>query len=102
MCFNLTAEWREIKNFPNYLVSNNGSIFSKKYNKIMSPKVRKYGYREVCLTNEDGPKFKTVHRLVYENFALDWNPNLQIDHIDRNTNNNCIGNLRMATQQQQQ
>jgi hypothetical protein len=68
----------------------------------MSPKVKKYGYREVCLTNEDGPKFKTIHRLVYENFALDWNPNLQIDHIDRNPNNNCIGNLRMATHQQQQ
>ena len=98
--FNLNATWVEIKGFPDYLISNNGTIFSKIKNKIMKLGTDKDGYRKVELQN-DGPKYKRVHRLVAENF-LDWKENLQVDHIDHNINNNCIQNLRMATNQEQQ
>jgi hypothetical protein len=102
MNFNINATWVEIKGFPNYLISNNGSIFSKNYNKILKHKIRKNGYREIGLRNDDGCTFKLIQLLVYENFGLIWNENLQVDHIDQNKHNNCIQNLRMATGQQQQ
>jgi hypothetical protein len=43
-----------------------------------------------------------VHRLVYQHFGKNWNPELSVDHIDGNVDNNHISNLRMATKQQQQ
>jgi hypothetical protein len=94
-------EYVEIKGYPNYLINNLGEVFSKKYDRNLKNILRN-GYLEVKLTNEDGYKHKSVHRLVYENFGKNWNPELSVDHIDNNKQNNCIENLRMATRQQQQ
>lgn len=45
-----------------------------------------------------GTKF-TVHRLVAEHFLPDWNPELEINHIDGNRYNNAADNLEMCTHQ---
>lgn len=46
--------------------------------------------------NGVGTKF-TVHRLVARHFLPDWNPVLEINHIDGNRYNNAAGNLEMCT-----
>jgi hypothetical protein len=94
-------EFVEIKGYPNYLINNSGEVFSKKYDRFLKNDISNKGYIRVRITNEDGTKHKTIHRLVYENFGKDWNANLSVDHIDHNKQNNCIANLRMATNQQQ-
>ena len=38
------------------------------------------------------------HRLVAQAFLPEYKPNLHVDHIDGNPENNCPSNLRMVTQ----
>ena len=99
--YNISAEWKYINNFPNYLISNNGSVFSLYKNKIMKHRIDKDGYRYVGLNNETTKgSNKKVHRLVCEHFGV-WNSTLSVDHINKNIDDNTIGNLRIATQTQQ-
>jgi hypothetical protein len=85
-----------VSGFPNYIISNDGVIYSQKGERKHS--IDRANYHFIALTN--GKQFK-VHRLVYQHFGKDWNPELTIDHIDGNPQNNHISNLRMATRQQQ-
>lgn len=45
-----------------------------------------------------GKKF-SVHRLVAQHFLPDWNPGLEVNHIDGNRDNNRADNLEMCTHQ---
>lgn len=56
----------------------------------------KDGYYQVCIHYQP----YRVHRIIYKWFHGDFNETLQIDHIDRKTDNNRIENLRLLTCQQ--
>jgi hypothetical protein len=55
------------------------------------------GYRKISV---DGVDF-SAHRLAWKMFYNE-EPNFQIDHIDRNKDNNKINNLRLVTNQENQ
>ena len=92
----------DITDCPNYLIYDDGRIFSKKRKKFMKPSIDKDGYLSLLLY--DGEKYKrfSIHRLI----ALHYIPNPEnkqtVDHIDRNKTNNKIENLRWATLTEQQ
>ena len=96
-------EFHPIPNFPDYFISRDGVIKSKKQGKemIMKTLINKKGYEIIRLYNNKR-KTKKVHRLV----ALTFIPNPenlpQVDHIDRNKQNNCVDNLRWVTSQENQ
>ncbi|WP_018667132.1 NUMOD4 domain-containing protein [Bacteroides gallinarum] len=48
--------------------------------------------------NGVGTKF-SVHRLVASHFLPDWDPALEVNHIDGNKGNNEAANLEMCTRQ---
>ena len=93
---------KKIKGYNDYWVKPNVYIISTKgkTNRILKSADDGRGYRKVVLSKEGKTKCLSVHRLVAEAYLDDWNPKLQVDHIDRNRINNNVDNLRMVTQRE--
>jgi len=87
-----------VSGFKNYIINDNGIIYSQRGE--MKQQIIKDGYKQIGLSNGK-QKFLLVHRLVYQHFGKNWKPELSVDHIDGDVNNNHISNLRMATMKQQ-
>lgn len=90
-------EWKEVKGYPTYKVSNEGKVLNVKSNKVLKGTITSYGYVGVSLKNNDGIKNMKVHRLVAAAFLDNWDPSLQVNHKDLNKSNNYIENLEMMT-----
>ena len=68
--------------------------------RILNPCVRR-GYKNVILCNEVGEqKHKLVHRLVAEAFLPRSEGRGIVEHLDCNSLNNEVGNLRWSTQRE--
>tara|TARA_R110000822_G_scaffold284631_1_gene406088 strand:+ start:49 stop:495 length:447 start_codon:yes stop_codon:yes gene_type:complete len=86
----------EINNYPNYLIYNDGRVYSKSSKIFLKPSLNKIncGYLCVNLYKDGKGKNYKIHRLI----GLHYIPLVEgkdlIDHIDRNKTNNNISNLR--------
>ena len=93
----------EIPEFPNYLIYNNGDIFSKHRKKLLSQRTDKCGYFRVNIINNfNVRKTYKIHQLVamaYLHHKLE-NTKYCIDHIDGNRKNNYLHNLQVILKQQ--
>ena len=107
-------KWRDIKDYPNYEISNNGRVKSiarktpSKNNILISRKelilkgyVCNKGYHIVCLydVNKKMKAFR-VHRLVGQVFIENTYNKKQINHKDGNKLNNNVNNLEWCTNQE--
>jgi len=88
-----------ITGFEGYYISNAGKVKScrKRNEVIMIPQLSKDGYW--CQNLWDGVSYhkKTIHRLVAEAFLPNPDNLPEVDHIDRDKNNNQVSNLRWAS-----
>jgi len=87
----------EINGFPNYLIYEDGRVFSKKNNRFLKQYVNSHGYFHVNLSKDGKPKTHKIHRLIALHYIANPDNKPCIDHIDRNKLNNNISNLRWAT-----
>jgi len=92
--------WKQIKEFPNYEISDLGKV---RYNSNGRIKIRKLlktsnGYLKVNLSHNKIIKTKSVHKLVAVHFLGDCSEGIQVNHIDGDKNNNCLSNLEYVTQ----
>lgn len=89
-------EWRNIKRFPGYMISNYGRVVGKKGHLL---KIRKdsWGYCVVGISHNNSTHTLLVHRAVAEAFIPNPNDLPQINHIDEEKSNNHVDNLEWCT-----
>lgn len=101
--------WKDIINFDGYQISDYGRLKCCRDNRgnltdtyrIVRPSVDKDGYFRVTMTTYEKPRksyHKLVNRLVAEAFiGPSPEPNMVVDHIDDNKQNNKVSNLQWIT-----
>lgn len=92
--------WKEIKDFPQYQISNKGRVKSlKNKEKILKPSTVN-SYLQITLCNQGKTSNFLIHRLVYQTFYdIDITEKI-IDHIDNNPMNNSLENLQIVSKQE--
>jgi hypothetical protein len=93
-----SVEWRVVDNFPKYLVSIDGRVWSSYYAREILGKGDKNGYARVSLTNGTVVKTFKVHRLVLLVFnPIEEHKIKEVNHLDGNKKNNNLWNLEWCT-----
>ena len=91
--------WKEIQDYPKYLVSNYGRVCR---DKILKVDYTRCNYGTVTLSDHPRKKkHKLVHNLVLMTFYPNPNPKLydRVDHKNRNKRDNRLCNLRWSNAQ---
>ena len=96
----MEEEWKQIREYPNYEVSNHGRVRNIVKDKIISNSRNKHGYYTVHLAKDGIHKTHNLHSLVARYFVPNPFRLTMVDHIDRNRLNNVYSNLRFCTRQQ--
>jgi len=101
----------EINDFPNYLIYDDGRVWSKprkdssgkpRKGRFLKHAKNKKGYHRVHLSRDGESKHFYVSRLVAIHYIPNPDGKPDVDHIDRDKDNNHISNLRWATEQENQ
>lgn len=87
------------KDFTKYEVYSDGSIWSYKTKRFLKPKINKYGYKEVSLSdNECKIKTYRLNRVVWESVTGEPIPKgMQVNHINEDKTDNRFENLNLMT-----
>jgi hypothetical protein len=88
-------EWRVIGGFDRYSVSNTGRVRNDTTGRILKGRLGGGGYLIVRLYN-NGVHTSRIHKLVATAFLGDSNGR-EVNHIDRNKQNNSVRNLEYCT-----
>ncbi len=87
----------EIKDYPKYLIHNDGQVYSKNINHYLKPSITN-GYHRICLSNDNGRRKHQVHILVAQHFCDNPDNKPIVNHKDGDKLNNDYTNLEWVTQ----
>ena len=92
--------FREYPNNTNYLVDDEGFIYSKRFKKKLTPKANWDGYQRIQIWKDNKCHMIGWHRVIAET----WIPNPEnkpfVNHVDGNKQNNHPSNLEWCTQKE--
>ena len=77
-----------IKEFPAYIIYDDGRVYSTKTNQFMVISDDDRGYPKVNFYQDGKSHCRKIHRLVAEAFVPNPNNLPQVNHIDENKHNN--------------
>lgn len=100
--------YARVKDFPEYVVKSDGTIFSNKKNKYkcrrgwkkLKPRKTVSGYLMYMFVDGNRSERGMLHRLVGKYFVDGYFDGAVIDHIDGDITNNDYRNLRWVTQKE--
>lgn len=94
--------FKEIKGYEDYLISNYGNVYSKKWNKIKKLKIGcdTNGYSQAILTKNKKQKSIKISRLVAIHFIDNPNNLTDVNHIDCDKKNNHFLNLEWVSKRE--
>ncbi|MGD1834767.1 MAG: HNH endonuclease [Nitrososphaeraceae archaeon] len=99
----MTQKWLPIKDYPDYAISDKGLVLSFKNNKFnylsMHTSLKYYSVLLYNKNNKRGAR-KKVAKLVAETFIGEIPKGHEIHHIDTDTFNNRVENLKIVSQEQ--
>lgn len=87
---------KDIINFENYQISDDGRVWSKNRNKYLKP-IDVNGYKKVSLYKNGKLHQRLIHRLVAEAFIPNPNAYEEINHINEDKSDNRVENLEWCT-----
>lgn len=87
--------WLDIDEAPRYVVSNYGRVMNKRIGRVLNGGNKSYAF--VNLNTETGQITRSIHYLVMRAFVGPKPPGYEINHIDLNTRNNMLSNLKYVT-----
>lgn len=87
----------EIQGYSNYLIYEDGRVYSKKSKRFLTPYLGKCGYIRIKLCHNAKPVTKKIHRLIAEHYIPNPENKPEVDHINRNRQDYRIENLRWVT-----
>lgn len=96
-------EWKQIKDFDNYMVSTNGEIMSKSRNGTKGGIIKPFfdrkenGYLKVHLYKNGKQYQPFVHRIVAETFIPKIDGKNEVNHINGNKKDNRVENLQWCS-----
>ena len=91
---------KDIKDYENYQISEDGKVYNKIKQIFMKPSLSKYGYYRVGLTNVNGKKIISIHRLVAKTYLPNTFNKPQVNHINGIKSDNRLVNLEWATREE--
>jgi hypothetical protein len=86
-----------IHDFQNYLIYDDGKVFSKNTNKLLRPFKDNGGYHCIDLCKDGKRKTHRIHRLIAIHFIPNPDNLPQVDHINRDKSYNTVQNLRWSS-----
>jgi hypothetical protein len=86
-------EWLPIKEYPGYVISNYGQVYSWRSNSVLNGTDRPDGFIQINLRKVDETHSRLLHQLVGDTFIECPDPSYQIVHINGDRWNNHVSNL---------